>query len=60
MRVNLTSYVHKIKILIPRLDKLNEFDILYIRFRNELNADLSEIITARRLILHDFVQTVYN
>ena len=55
MRVNLISYVYKRKILIPCLDKLNEFDIL-----NELNADLSEIITARRLILHDFVQTVYN
>ena len=42
------------------IDKLNEFNVLYIRFKNELNADLSEIITARRLILHDFVQTVYN
>ena len=58
MRVNLTSYVHKIKILIARLDKLNEFNILYIRLK-ELNADLWEIVTAGRLILHDFVQTIY-
>ena len=60
MRVNLTSYVHKIKRLIPRLDKLNDFKILYIRFRNELDANLSEIVAGRRLILHDFIQTVYN
>ena len=40
-------------------DELNEFDILYGRL-NELNADLFEIITAGRLILHDFVQTVNN
>ena len=40
-------------------DELNEFDILYGRL-NEPNTDLFEIITAGRLILHDFVQTVNN
>ena len=57
MRVNLTSYVYNKKILIPRIDKLNEFNITI--GRSKLNA-LFEIITTGRLILHDFVQTVYN